>query len=293
MKNSSFKVAAGIVLYNPNVPRLIENINAIIPQVDELILIENGSKDISYLGSIIERFRDYDVPFKVNNSSKGIAYALNQVCLYCWDNHINWAITLDQDSVVSNDIIAVYKRYVQNDIGILSPKIIDRNFHVNTDNEHVDLQEINWCITSAAFTNVKAWHDVGGFDTQMFIDWVDTDICYAMRAKGYKVMKTDSTHILHELGTNAYVAKFLGHEVLVLNRPAFRYYYVARNRIYMARKWKTVSLKHQLKEIFYSCMISSCWEHHKWANLKAFVRGILDGLRMKPEYNSLEHSCGR
>ena len=38
--------AAGIVLYNPDVERLHENINGIINQVDALILIDNGSDNI-------------------------------------------------------------------------------------------------------------------------------------------------------------------------------------------------------------------------------------------------------
>ena len=37
--------AAGIVLYNPDINRMNENINNIINQVDYVILVDNGSKN--------------------------------------------------------------------------------------------------------------------------------------------------------------------------------------------------------------------------------------------------------
>lgn len=40
------RVLAGIVLYNPEIGRLQENIDAIYQQVDTVLLIENGSSNI-------------------------------------------------------------------------------------------------------------------------------------------------------------------------------------------------------------------------------------------------------
>lgn len=40
------KISAGIVTYNPEMQRLEENINAIIGQVDEVVLVDNGSANI-------------------------------------------------------------------------------------------------------------------------------------------------------------------------------------------------------------------------------------------------------
>ena len=39
--------AAGIVLYNADVGRLYENINAIINQCDHVYLVDNGSENLS------------------------------------------------------------------------------------------------------------------------------------------------------------------------------------------------------------------------------------------------------
>ena len=43
------KYIAGIVLYNPDLGRLKENIESICKQVDKVILIDNGSDNICLL----------------------------------------------------------------------------------------------------------------------------------------------------------------------------------------------------------------------------------------------------
>ena len=58
-------IIAGIVLYNPDICRLKENISAIRPQVDKIVLIENGSSDLAYLDSFT-----YDLELIVNNENK-------------------------------------------------------------------------------------------------------------------------------------------------------------------------------------------------------------------------------
>ena len=55
-------IIAGIVLYNPDISRLKENISAIRPQVDKVVLIENGSSDLTYLDSL-----SHDLELIVNN----------------------------------------------------------------------------------------------------------------------------------------------------------------------------------------------------------------------------------
>ena len=44
-KNKKKTISAGIVLFNPNIERLNENIQAIVGQVDRVILFDNGSSN--------------------------------------------------------------------------------------------------------------------------------------------------------------------------------------------------------------------------------------------------------
>ena len=49
------EILAGITLYNPNADRLLENIKAVLPQVDKLICIDNGSGNIEEIKAEIQR----------------------------------------------------------------------------------------------------------------------------------------------------------------------------------------------------------------------------------------------
>ena len=69
------EIITGIILYNPDLYRLRENISAILPQVDKVVLVENGSSDISYL----KEFEDEKIELIVNDANMGMAYGLNQV----------------------------------------------------------------------------------------------------------------------------------------------------------------------------------------------------------------------
>lgn len=287
----SVKIAAGIVLYNPDLIRLKENIDAVLGQVDLLILIENGSTDTSYLEKIRDSYSGAGIYTYVNGESKGIAYALNQICLYCYKNDYKWALTLDQDSVVAPNIIEVYRKYVNNEYGILCPKIIDRNFSTNSKTENIELHEIDSCITSGSLTNIQAWYKSGGFDTQMFIDWVDVDICYAMKTNGYKIMHTDKTHVLHEIGRNTFIVRFWKHNYMIMHSPSFRYFYGARNRIYIARKWNYgLPVRWQLRHILCAAILTFKYENNKFTNLRAYFTGMIKGFFMPLRYNSIDSS---
>lgn len=87
-------VMAGIVLYNPDIDRLKENIKCILPQVDTLLLVENGSSDTSYINDLTNINKILMVK---NQKSMGIAYALNQILGYGYSHGFKWVLTLDQD----------------------------------------------------------------------------------------------------------------------------------------------------------------------------------------------------
>jgi rhamnosyltransferase len=288
MSQNRPRIAAGIVLYNPDLVRLQENILAIKDQVDLIILIENGSIKTEYL----QQFDSSDIVLLINETNKGIAFALNQICHYCYCHKIPWVLTLDQDSIVSPNLITTLTEYIQDDVGIVCPKIVDRNFKRDEDNLNYDVRKISWCITSASLTNVIAWQKVGGFDNSMFIDWVDLDFCISLRRNGYVILQTMKTQILHELGEKSRILHFRGRQIYLLNRPAFRYYYVERNHIYLGRKWPHISLKGKFYGAIETLFFVVLYEKHKWRNFISMLKGIFDGFRMPIEWNSIKKQFG-
>ena len=286
MDIQEIKVLAGIVLYNPDSERLRENITAVHSQVDCVLLIDNGSDNKSYT----EITKDYnDLVIIQNKKNQGIAYALNQICGYAYTHGYNWVLTLDQDSVATSGMVDTYKSIVDDTIGILGCWIHDRGYQIDESwgIEHGTF-ETDWVITSAAFTNVKAWKDCGGFDNGMFIDYVDWDICEAMRKAGYRIMKTYKTKLIHELGHNTRLVMVRYHQMQVMNHKPFRYYYSARNRIYMARKYKHIGMWEQLREIGFKLYTVERYEANKLKNLWAILRGTIAGFFPKVKYDNIK-----
>ena len=50
------KIAAGIVLYSPDIARLKKNLEAIVPQVEKVFLVDNHSDNIEEVKKMLEQF---------------------------------------------------------------------------------------------------------------------------------------------------------------------------------------------------------------------------------------------
>lgn len=241
-------VLAGIVLFNPDIERLKENIKSILPQVDEVLCIDNGSDNISDIKANLPKC----VKYIENTNNKGIATALNQILFYAKSNGFDWFISLDQDSVCNEGLIEEYMRNIElPSAAILTCIIVDRNFVAGMKYHSMEMPvEIDQCITSASFYNTRIIDLVGGFDEKMFIDSVDFDICVNLRNHGYKIYRIKFVGLLHEVGHGRNV-KFLGRRRIVYNHSILRNYYIARNHFYLAQKYphEYSLLKTRLKEI--------------------------------------------
>lgn len=271
-------ISAGIVLFNPDINRLKENISAVIVQCSHVYLVDNGSKNIDNVFELLKRFNQSRITVISNTENLGIAKALNQLTVAAQEDGFRWILTLDQDSVSPPNIVEEFVKYANNqNVGMLCPVIYDRNKGVVVEAKD-GYKEIDECITSGSLLNISAWENIGGFDETMFIDGVDFDICYRLRKAGYKILQVKSVVLLHELGHIEY-HRFLLWKVLVKNHSAFRKYYIAKNIIYMARKRNSLLLifKGILQEIKLIAIVV-LYEDDKKDKLMRIVKGMYDGL---------------
>ena len=227
---------AGIVLFNPEIERLNENIKEVSKQVDEIILVDNNSKNICQIEELIKLYSKVNII--KNTTNYGIAKALNQIVKYAFEGKYEWVLTLDQDSVVKDGLVNKYNEYIGiPNVAIMNCNIEDRNFvepiERKKTGEYIEVKNV---ITSGSYLNVKACYDVGGFDEKMFIDRVDTDMCYMLTNKGYKIIEINYKGLLHEVGNKTKVKKILGKDVVIFNHAPFRSYYIIRNGVYFFRK---------------------------------------------------------
>ena len=156
------KILVGIILYNPEISRLEENVSAIINQSEKVLLIDNASVNIKEIVQFSELYEN--VELIKNNSNLGIARAINQVLEYSLEHGYEWFLTLDQDSVCSPDIMKYYEKYLEyENVAQLTCNIIDRKTgSLTSHNNSSEFSECNGCITSGALNNTKALFSVGG-----------------------------------------------------------------------------------------------------------------------------------
>ncbi len=276
------KILATIVLYNPDIERLIQNIEAIHGQVDELILIDNGSTNINEVKSEVK----YSVKYLINKKNVGIAKALNEGFEYAIEHNFDWVLTLDQDSVCDKNLIQTYKKYLQlPDIGMLTCNFKDRN-DVNgktilEEEQDSEYYTVSRCITSASFCSVEAYKKSGGFDNEMFIDFVDYDYSTKMYINGYKIYRINYNGLLHEIGHKK-IYKFLGRKLVSSNHSPFRQYYMARNPIIMVKKYPDYyKMSERIRAELGQFFVILVYEKNKWKKISRRCAGIIDGLRYK------------
>lgn len=277
-------ICCGIVTYNPNLDRLKENVCAISPQVSNVFIYDNGSSNVT---EIVNKFQSDNCTVIDSGTNSGMAVALNQLADKAVQNGFQHIIFLDQDSVAQPNMVKNLSELIEDSIGIVCPAIIDRNSPDKKD-EHPFLASVNHTITSGSLVNLKAYKNVGGYDERLFIDWVDLDFCHNLRLHGYKILRTKSATLLHELGRKEYVItiprkgpdkKWHLRKYYRSNHALFRQEDKVRSQTIVIQKYKkTPIIKEVLIPIISSNIFDFILEKHRFQLAKAKYRGRKKGL---------------
>ncbi|MBT1173161.1 glycosyltransferase [Bifidobacterium sp. MA2] len=292
--------AAGIVLYKPDLDRLKDSLNAITPQVKFVYCFNNGLGDNP--GAINTVLHTYSNVIVIGDGQNiGIASALNALVQRAHDDGMTWILTLDQDSVVSEDTIASLAKLTSEDkVAIICPQIEDeRRKNEPISHDFPPIEDIDDCITSGSFMNIDKTLSVGGFDSRLFIDLVDDEICHRIKLSGYRIIRNNSVILNHECGILApskYEHFWLKMGMLmhsdILQRLShkrevnpMRLYYVTRNMVYLNRKYrKNSNPMWSTKRLIRNSISSILRGKNKIVLIKNIIIGIRDGKTMNIEY---------
>ena len=181
------KIAGTVVWYNPDGENN-KNIKTYIDFVEKLYIIDNSKKDNKKLS---EELNNKKIEYIYNNGKNlGISSALNLACEKAKREGFLWILTMDQDSSFDSENIKKYFKIftqIQNDnIGIISPNHLLKNDIIKNeeDKEFIDTDHV---MTSGNLLNLLVWEKVGKFDENLFIDEVDSEMCYRMIENGYEI----------------------------------------------------------------------------------------------------------
>lgn len=278
------KIAAGIVLFNPDIQRLKKNVEAIIPQVELLLMVDNHSDNIK---SIEDSFqKDRRIILLKNPENFGIAKALNQMCAAAINEGFSWILTLDQDTICPIGTIDKFLLHTQDAKNvIICPQFSIQGQNLKlVDPNKVPSESIELCITSASLTRLKTWEALEGFNEWLFIDGVDYDYCIRARRLGGCIIRVNNVIIDHQVGVSQVVRLPFGFVVRIYNHSAFRNYYIVRNNIFLLKNyWKDLHGFSWVIKFFHFELVKLVFEQNRIKMMISMFRGIRDGLFDSPD----------
>jgi rhamnosyltransferase len=130
---------------------------------------------------------------------------------------------------------------------------------------------------------VEALNQIGGFREDLFIDYVDYDVCLRLRASGWKVAVEPAAVLRHTIGAQT------PHRLLWLvpvdssNHSPDRQYYKYRNYVLLARdRTLQVDLRSMVLDaaaLLWQPVKIMLFERDRRQKLRAMGQGVTDGIR--------------
>lgn len=267
------KLYGVVILYNPE-KQIIENIKTYLPYLERLYVMDNSEKVNENYVKLIKQISE-KICYICLGKNYGISYPINRVI-----NRLpgdSWLLTMDQDSSFYRKS---FKNYIEiidkldNNVYGISPQIIYKDKFIKL-KCNGSLKLLDKCIQSGAIFNVEILKKVGNFDENLFIDGVDTEICYRCNKMGYKLYRNNKGILLHHLGNeiNNVRSKLLPFKVTQHNR--IRRYYIVRNNLYLKDKYPNKKIKIFLYLIVGIIKIILL-DDNRISKLKAAWKGYID-----------------
>jgi rhamnosyltransferase len=235
-------VCAVVVTYHPDAA-VLDNLAAIRPQVQGLVVVDNGSskEKLSRL-----RLAAPEVEFTLieNGDNLGIATALNIGVKWAQSQGYTWVALFDQDSTAPPAFVDTMRRAYDTNrrrdrAALLVPRYIHSRLGHPLPAIYAGNGSLQVAMTSGSLMPVAIFSQEGCFEESLFIDGVDFEYCLRLRSRGYSVEECTEAVLLHA-PANFTECRLNGSRLfLTSNYSAERRYYRDRNKIWMMRKYCT------------------------------------------------------
>jgi rhamnosyltransferase len=263
---------------------MLENLPQVLAQVQGLVVIDNGS---SVEELVPLRVKKQLLGFQLieNGENLGIAEALNQGVRWAHDQGYPWVILFDQDSGITDGFMShmfsAWESHPERErVGSLHPRYVDPDTGIEEAVPRARDDSPVLPMTSGSLMPAWIFDKIGWFASEYFIDAVDWEYCFRIRAAGYLIADSRQARLLHSPGSPAR-AMILGRTFHLSHHSAIRRYYISRNSIVLSRKylfsfpgWILNVLYRHLHETIV-CLLA---EENRARKFRNFLLGTWDGL---------------
>jgi rhamnosyltransferase len=280
------QVCAICVTHHPD-SHLPERLSKVLRQVTHLVIVDNGSSPaaLRMLGNIAHGEHVTLIPCKENF---GIARGLNVGVEYAVNQGYDYALLLDQDTSVNEDLVSALTRIHQLHPDNERLAVVGAGYAgsqqapTNAIDAALGCVEVESVIASGSLLWLKSFKEIGPFRDEFFIDYVDTEYCARARRKGYLVVQAQQPLMVHVIGSPVQ-HRFLWMTKSTRNHSADRLYYQARNDTVMLREsgkyhagmWSVKAFGRACRQ----CKRVILFESHKASKVVSVLQGWRDGVR--------------
>lgn len=264
-----FTVGSCTVLYNPN-ESVLTNLNSYSNCVDVSVVVDNSDTKNEISQSLKN---DPNFIYIDMDGNKGIAAALDKGIEYLNSKNIDFALTMDQDSLFPTkyypNILKLVNKY-KTDYSVIGLNFNQKNCQSD------EIVEIPCWLTSGNFVNISDFMSVGGLMNELFIDYVDFELGYKFKKNGFKICYLKDFSLKHTIGNPIEIHLF-GKTYYAMNHSPIRYYYRYRNAYYLYHFVdKDFFRKEYFKEITINIIKMLMYEKNRKEKLSMIRKGIRD-----------------
>lgn len=285
------RILAVAVTYNPEPALFAQVLRSVLPQVEGLVVVDNGSTNA---GDIQQLATQAGCQVIANERNIGIAAAQNQGVSHARAVGFTHVLLLDQDTVLAPGMVSDLAENLkvleqkQGRIAAIGPAYFELNSQRQTRAyraERLRLARLSlvgethpvasdFIIASGSLVPLHVLETVGGFKEDLFIDLVDVEWCFRARAAGYRSYLSPTASVEHRLGSG--IAS-IGARRVVVHTPIRNYYWV-RNALWLARQpriplaWRLYFISRSLGFLITYTTVAD----KRLLRLKLIGRGVLD-----------------
>jgi rhamnosyltransferase len=243
------RVLAVVSLFRPSAAT-VDNASRIARQVDALVAVDDGSGDAA--NPVLSELESRGITVVRLEKNEGIAAALNHGIGLLDPVADDVVVTFDQDSQVPEGFLSALidvldrSKHSSLNVAIVTPASfggIDQTGGAVSGG----FTEASRPIQSGMLITGRALEFLGHFDAELFIDLVDVEYFLRAKAAGMQALAVPGLDLPHNLGE--FRTLRLGGIALTttLSTP-FRYYYRARNRMVLNRRYRRTAFPFLARE---------------------------------------------
>lgn len=283
-----------IVTYNPDPVVLLALVGKISQQSDFLLIDNASAHPDAFIPAVSAQPRCLGV--RRLDSNLGLASAMNMGLREAQAQGYGFAVLFDQDSQVPEGFFAALQSAYAEAVALCGPHVAAIGPRIENPGSgrrmpfklfkrvfkradvslpgSAKLFQADFLISSGCLLALQHLDAIGPMKDSYFIDNVDLEWCFRASAKGFVLLGTDHTRLLHSIGEDD--DNPLVRAGLIVSHSPLRSYYTTRNRLHLYRQ-PYAPLGWKLRDVM-RFVLKSAWLLLFSAQRKAHWQNICKGI---------------